>query len=492
MTGSFVFIKDAFQYSVGLAEAFKLRDRADEKAKHVINRTFVKFYSEPELPPLKFLDPHQREGIKWILTRSRSYLAHAPGAGKTCQAIVASLLTTISGTTLFIVPPTLTLNWQREVERFSKLMGIFSTVSIVPLSLEKSKMNWKADFIICPDSMLTKYWVYYNLLKLKLKFIAVDEASRFKEPTSQRSKAFYGGEVSGIEYPGLFQNSRHTVFLDGSPMPNRPMELWAPCFALNPMSIGFMDYNEFGRRYCGARINSYGVWEFNGSSNELELRDRLRNNFMHVVGEKELSHPERLRSLLFVNKEVLTLKMKSWEKKHLKLLRINQIDEKLSRGDLATHRRRLGLKKVSWVADYVTERLKDKSESILLFAWHRVVCEELQVELKKFKPTVIYGGIPNDQREEAFRDFQSGDRRLIIGNIQAMGRGHNLQKAGRIIFAEYSWSDELNKQCEKRASRRGSEKSFVRCEYVVIPDSMDEVVLNSVFTKESRVRKIVG
>lgn len=489
---NFVLIKNGIEKSIDLAGAFKFRRYGDQTAKRVINRSFAKFYNTPQLPPLKFLDPHQREGIKWILSRSRSYLAHAPGAGKTCQAIVASLLSSTSGSVLFIVPPTLTLNWQREVVQFSSLMGIYSTVSIVPLSAEELSMNWEADFIICPDSMITKRWVYKNLLHLKKKFIAVDEASRLKECTTQRSKAFYGGKIDEINYPGLFQDCSHCVFLDGSPMPNRPMELWAPCYALNPWAIGFMDYSEYGRRYCGPRINERGHWEFKHSSNENELKARLQKNFMHVVREDELEHPERLRSMLFINEEVRTPSMKEWERKNLKAILSHPLKEGAERADLAHQRKEIGLRKTHWVANYVKDRLENKNESILLFAWHREVCEALSLYLEQYKPDIIYGGVTNDKREKAFRAFQSGARRLLIGNIQALGRGHNLQRADRVIFAEYSWTDELNKQCEKRSSRRGNNKSHIRCEYIVAPDSMDEIILNSVFTKAARVKKIVG
>ena len=474
-----------------LKAALEFQPFSDFKAKKVFKRTLAIKYESLELPPLTFLDAHQREGIKWILSRSRSYLAHAPGAGKTCQAIVASQLIQQMGHILFIVPPTLSMNWVKEVKHFCQLMGIYPIVATVPPTPNQDEMNWRADIVICPDSMLAKHWVYKNLLKLKFKFIAVDEASRFKEHNSRRSKAFYGGKHGEIQYPGLFQGSPYTVLLDGSPMPNRPLELWTPTYALDPVSIDCMDFSDFAFRYCGARLNDRGQWEFRGATNLEELNRKITKNFMHVVKEEELSHPERLRSILFMTEDIRTPKMKEWEKKNLGKLRLNDLKEGAERGHLAEHRWELGIRKVRWVADYVRDRLKEKNEAILLFCWHREVCEELADSLKEFEPSIVYGGTKNEDREKAFSDFQGGIRKLLIGNIQACGRGHNLQRASRIIFAEYSWSDELNKQCEKRASRRGSKKSFVRCEYVCVPDSLDEVVLQTIFRKEKIVKRVV-
>lgn len=486
--------EDDIYVTNSLKAAAVFRSIASPKAERIFKRAFQEFYDLPRrlrLPDQ--LDPHQIGGVTWQLTRKRSYLAHAPGAGKTIEAIVAAFLAAGPGQILFIVPPTLTLNWEKEIKKVSKWFG-FKTMhaSIVPASLDQFGMYWDAPVIICPDSMLTKDWVYTKLNAMKKRFIVVDEASRFKEALSSRSIAFYGGEVKGIKYPGLFQNARHVVFLDGSPMPNRPMELWAPTYALSPETIDCMSQDDFGYRYCGPKITKRGQYTFLHSSHEAELKARMQKDFMHVVTEEELSHPERLRSMVFMSEDVRSGEQKTWERKHLSQLVASAVSEDRSQGQMAHFRAELGMRKVPWIARYVGERLKRKNESILLFAWHRDVITALAEELAEFKPGVVMGGTDAKTRERVFEWFQSGKTKIIIGNISAMGRGHNLQKANRVIFGEFSWTDELNRQCEKRASRRGSENASVRCEYIVAPGSMDEPVLNSVFTKEKRTKRIIG
>lgn len=437
------------------------------------------------LKDFPFLDRHQVQGILWAMTRKRSYLAHAAGAGKTVQAILAAYLTKEEGKTIFIVPPSLTVNWRREIEKFSQYFDpfYFPTISIVPTSSHRDRVNWEADFIICPDSMLSVDWVYENLKHLKRKFLGVDEASRFKEAMTKRSQALYS----------LVRDCARVVFLDGSPMPNRPMELWAPAFMLDPEAIDCKDSVEFGMRYCGATLNQFGGWEFKHSSNEAELREKLQARLMHVVLESELRHPERRRSLLFLPLDLRSPQQKAWERRHLGTLRLSEIDEEASQGDIAKYRAEIGVRKAPEVARHVKERLNERSESILLFAWHREVCEILAERLREFSPAIIYGGTGSREREKAMSDFQAGKTRLLILNIASAGRGHNLQKADRVIFAEYSWSDELNRQCEKRASRKGRDAEMpVRCEYLVSPGSIDEIVLQSIFTKESRVKRILG
>lgn len=475
-------------------EAKKLYSFADPTALRILDRLFVKKYLAAYTLP-DFLDAHQRIGIDWILTRARSYLAHAPGAGKTAQAIIASFLTRGQGQTIFIVPPSLTLNWKSEIEKFAGKMGdagLWPIITTVAVTSKKYMVDWTADFIICPDSMITKPWVLEKLSTIKKKFIAVDEASRFKEAGSSRTVALFGGAVRGFKSPGLIYNSKHVVLLDGSPMPNRPIELWAPTFAMAPETIDFREHDDFGFRYCGATRNKYG-WEFRHSSREAELKEKLQKDFMHVVTEEKLSHPERLRSMLFMNKDVRSVKQKKWEQEFLTKTKLSDIDENISRGEIAKYRQQLGVRKVPWASEYISERLENKNESILVFAWHREVCELLLENLKQFKPGLVMGGTKSNAREKYFEQFLKGARKLLILNIAAAARGYNLQRADRCIFPEFSWSDELNKQCEKRASRRGRlQSSFVRSDYIVCPSSMDEPVLNAVFNGAKRVKGIIG
>ncbi len=467
-----------------LRAAREFRDRADGIAESVFKRAFQEHYPSPSLPSLPF-DPHQVDGLSWLLSRKRSYLAHAPGAGKTPQAVIGACLAKGPGGSLFIVPPSLATQWVAEIWKFTGWLGIFPAIGRITPAKDRDTIAWKADFMVCPDSMLSTPWVLEQLKRRKWKLIAVDEASRFKEPMTKRGRAFYGG---------LFQDARHTVFMDGSPLLNRPMELWAPTYALDPEAIDCMSQHDFGFRYCGATINERGNWEYKHSANEAELKERLQKDFMHVVTEDKLGHAERRRSIVFTDQNVLTAKDLAWERKHLRGIDPDEIDEEDSQGDLARHRKEIGLKKVPWILKRMRELLKNnEDEAHLLFGWHREVVQALHAGLDEFGFALVQGGIPMVERGKIFADFQSGKLRGIVGNIAAMGRGGNLQRADRVGFAEYSWTDEENVQCEKRASRRGREVSLpVRCDYYVAPGSFDERIMSANFTKRVRVKRIIG
>lgn len=468
------------------------RDRSvSPKAKKIISRLTLKRYTPPASLP-KFLDTHQVDGVRWLLSRSRSYLAHAPGAGKTLEAILGSLLAHGSGQVVFIVPPTATANWEREIAKWDERLGVFRTVSTIRETAQCDMVDWGADILIVPHSMLTKTWVLLNLALTKKKFLAVDEASAFKDHTAERTIALFGGTLkSGGKCPGMMRNARIATLLDGSPMPNRPIELWVPTTAMCPAAIDFMTYDEFGQHFCGATQNERGNWEYKFSSNEDELRSSLQKDFMHVVTEDALTHPERLRKMVWMNTDPRTPAMKTWDRKHLASIDFRVVNERKAQGELATARAELGMKKIPWVARYAEERLV-KNESILLFAWHRDVVLGLAKRLARHDPGVVLGGTSERDREQSFAKFQSGKCKLLILNIASGGRIHNLTRAERVIFGEFSWTDETNKQAEKRTSRKGNDRARVPCDYVIAPGTLDERVAKALFMKEKRIKRIIG
>jgi len=475
-----------------LRAAVRFRPYADKATEKIFKRMLSRRYPAPSLPPLAFLDPHQKSGVEHVLSRKASYLAHAPGAGKTATALTAALLCKGRGQILFIVPPHLTVNWVREVNKFAGLVTReWVSLAVVHEAKHALRVDWSADILIVADSMISRAWVLKELILRDFKFVGVDEAHRYKDAATTRARMLFGGEVRGIESPGLVQDARHGVLLSGTPMPNRAMELWAPTYAMTPETINFMAMNDFGLRYGRPTYNSYGKLSFPGTSNEKELRGLLRKEFMHVISSDHLCLPEKRRALVYMTGDPRSPEMKTWERKNAGNVKLADLSESSSQGDLARWRREIGLGKIKWVSQFVADIIENGNESIILFAWHREVVEGLAKALKKFKPGVVMGGVKTKDRTRIFDSFQKGKRKLIIGNIGAMGEGENLQRADRVIFGEYSWTDDTNKQCEARAHRRGRKK-MVHSQYIVAGNTLDEVILSTVFRKEKDVKGVIG
>ncbi len=462
--------------------AAQFKQYADKDAKEAFKNAKPILYPESKIALPSILDEHQVEGVHWILSRKYSYLSHAPGAGKTAQSIIASELCLRDiGAVVVIVPPTLTANWEREIDKFTKE---FRAVTIIPTTNKKERVAWNADYIIVPNSMLTKDWVLEGLASVKTKVLIVDEASAFKESTTARSQTLYEKILP--------RDWRHVIFLDGSPAPNRAMELYAPLINLAPESIRFMNEYQFGFKYGAPKQGFRGKWEFKGWSNEAVLQKKIHRYLFHTVTEDKLNHPERLRSIVYINDKNLSAKIKKWERAALKDIKLSDLSDDSSKGAIAEWRHKVGLAKIKQSAQYIKEKLDKGKDHIIVFAWHREVVQALASTLGKYKPIVVMGGTKSKEREKYFELFNKGKYRLIIGNIAALSRGHNLQRGDRNIFVEYSWSDEVNKQCEKRSSRKGRDASHaVRSDYIVLADTLDEIVLNTAMRRERAIKKVI-
>lgn len=426
------------------------------------------------------LERHQGKGVYHLLTRKRSYLAHAPGAGKTLQAIAAHWIrrasTEPARPSIIICPPSLVANWRREILKWSpKVRAAIGmkpqSTTISPVGINPNTravfFDSRADFIICPDSIL--FQACKQLAQVQSNITAVDEASRFKTPTSRRSQALYGA--------GLVQAARHFVMLDGSPITLGAVDLWAPMYYLDPEAIGFRTFQEYCDHYTVTEETRFGV-KYAGSKNLPELRKSFFARFGHGVAEKDLYHPVRLREIVQVGESNFDTEQFG-ERGLAELGTMPSLDE-TGNDSLAEYRRMVGLEKISPALDYIQKQLAN-GKRVLVFAYHRQVCEKLAAALNTVP---LYGGVSPHIREYELDQFKRGRTKAIVGGIGPMGRGHNIQEADLAIFVEFSWSDEENKQAEKRISRMGNDALVTPCAYLALKDSVDERILTAVMRKQ--------
>lgn len=490
---------DKFSFSTrNIKAALRFRDLADAKAENIFRKLMLRTHAPPSERPFApkgyELMPFQAElGVPHILTRSRSYLAHEPGLGKSAQFITAASMK--PGRTLIICPSFLKTTWAREITKWSH--KDFPSIQIVPETANRFLMDWRVDFVICSDSMLLKEWVRDALYAQRFRHVGIDEAHRFKTPNSSRTVALFGGQNKTIKSKGLIYRAEHVSFLSGTPMLNRPIELWPILFGAAPELIDFMSYEEFGFEYCGATQVERGRWLFLGSRNEDELKKRIMGGFMQRITKRQVlpELPAKIREAIIIDEDPRKKEVVAMDKSLLERLKIHgdkEVEMLTELGDYARVRHANGVSKIPWVVKYISSILSsDPDESVILYAHHRDVVAQLSAELSLFKPCIINGGVKEVERTKIQDLFQSGVCRLIIGNIDAMNLGLTLTRATRVAFAEYAWTPEANKQAEDRANRIGSKWS-VFCQYLVLPNSIDEKILSLLLEKEKRIAKVIG
>ena len=472
--------------------AIQLKKYADEKALEIFAKSEIQITSEaPETKWPTHLKPkdYQLEGVKFATTRNRCLLRHDPGTGKTIEAVLC--MNAIPGRVLIVCPPFLKINWMREINTWAVPKR---SVTIVESGKDKA-YNWGSDVIIIPDSLAANTHIQKSLKGQKFEWLFIDEVQRFKTHDSQRTLAVIGGQKGAHRYNGVITLANRIVALSGTPMPARPIELFPLLNSLAPQVIDFRSRHQYGERFCGAYHDGYG-WVYTGASNQDELKKRLSKDFMHVVHKKDVLKdlPDKIYEPIYLDPSKLSKSFTEQDEGIQTLLLDSTVDDLISGalGKMAAYRKDLGDAKVDQAVDFIKSLLENTDESILVFGWHKTVLKKLESELEKYKPFLINGDTNNKIRMKYVDEFQkNSERRLFLGNIQAMGVGLTLTKATRVVFIEYSWTPSDNEQAEDRTHRIGQTKSVV-VHYLIVADTIDEKVLESIQAKQHNIKRIVG
>ncbi len=483
-------------YTKDYGVAARLSTYFDIKAKKELAKIHIQIdtWTQPlSIPPGEKLLPFQENAALFALSRNRSYLALDPGLGKTPIAgVIAQTLAVDHGVwCVYICPPFLTRNTEIEIKKWAPDFR----------AMKLGDDRFTIDFLIVPDSMITKnstQETIQHFVKLGKNIdqelvLFVDEAHRFKNDDAARTKALFGLRNE----KGLMSLFDKVIFLSGTPMPNRPIELYPVLSSAAPQTIHFMNKFEYAKRYCAAYENQWG-WDFTGASNMGELTQQVLDTFMLRYRKSEVMKELPLKTeeivvlnddmppkLATLSREILsTLSPDDLLKGHIK------IELKTDTLHLSTYRKELGIIKVKAAAQYIESILEESSESILIFAIHKEVIKSLDDALSKYSPLVVTGETRMDLRQAYVEEFQKDPRRRVfIGNIQAAGTGLTLTKATRVVFVEFSWVPADNDQASDRAHRIG-QKDNVLVQYLVYEHSVDKAVIETVLRKKKVTEKL--
>ena len=427
---------------------------------------------------LKYL-PYQRAGIEFASGRDAVLIADEMGLGKTIQAIGAINNTPDARNILILCPKSLKQNWLREMEKWD----------VKGLTIEYNrdgKVFPSSDVVILNYDVVKKFRDEIDAREWDV--LVCDESHYLKGPKSSRTRSVlgHGKKISPII-------ARKRIFLSGTPVVNRPIDLWTTVNACDPNNEIFGHYMRFIKNYCDAFYDGFG-WQTRGASNLDELQTKLRSTFMIRRLKKDVltELPNKRRQVIvlplngadkFVTAEnQLRFQQDQIQKDLEKALRegdLNTVAQlKTQRGyviqEIAKARVDIGVAKVPYVVEHVRNALTQGR--VVLFAHHHLVFDHIEELLSKGKDPVkmvkVVGNVSANNRQKAIDDFQSGKADLFLGGLRAASEGINLTKSHHVIFAEQDWTDAIMQQAEDRCHRIGQVHN-VLVQQLVLDESYD-------------------
>ena len=461
----------------------------------------------PSPEGLEYL-PYQRAGIAYSLNAGNVLIGDEMGLGKTIQAIGIWNADPTLKTALVVCPASLRLNWAKEWKKWDTRGATVGVVNGGKAS------DWEAaqaaDVLVINYDVLSKHRARIDARTWDL--LVADEAHYCKNPKTARTKALFGAKAKGKQTQAAIA-ARRRVFLTGTPLVNRPIELWPLVESLDPTGLG-RHFMAFAKRYCAAAKNRFG-WDFSGSSNRAELQDRMREAFMvRRLKEDVLTElPAKVRQVIEIpangasdavrrEQEAFASREQILEELQIAVELAKASDnpddyaqaiENLKQGmsaaftEMSAARKDVAEAKVPYVAEHLETALENGP--VVCMAHHKSVVAAI-AERFEGRCVTLTGETPMAKRQEAVERFQAGEVDLFIGNIQAAGVGITLVRSSHVVFAELDWVPGNLSQAEDRCHRIGQNDS-VLVQHLVLEGSLDAVMARKVIDKQKVIAEVL-
>jgi SWI/SNF-related matrix-associated actin-dependent regulator 1 of chromatin subfamily A len=256
-------------------------------------------------------------------------------------------------------------------------------------------------------------------------------------------------------YEGMvFNGVPHVIGLSGTPLTNRPAELW-PFLNICRPDV-FDKFYPYGVRYCKPERTPWGT-KYNGAERLDELHDLLKSTCMirrkKIQVLKDLPLKQRIvvpidiedrKQYVEAEKEFIRWMIRTHPQKAEKARRAERL---VKMGYLKRLAAQLKMKAVrEWIHNY----LEESDSKLIVFGVHRNVLVPLTEHFGE-KAVRVDGKITKNKRQEAFDAINGNPKvRILFGNIQAAGVGWSCKTAHTTLFTELAWTPGEHQQAEDR------------------------------------------
>lgn len=420
--------------------------------------------------------PHQIEAISYINSHQEVALFDEQGLGKT-KIVIDSLCSSMKNGeiegVLVVCPMSLIYNWEQEVQKHSFL---------IPVVLKGTDREKRYKFMTGANFYITNYEaivVETNRIKRFCKSrkvaIVLDESARIKDPATKTAQALFQ----------LRALSTKRIIITGTPVANKPIDLWSQFYFLDGGELFNDDFNEsktkFNERHPLYNDNLAELKTIiSGHSlrrckdNVLELPDkRFINVYVHLKG-KQLKLYNKLREELKIEVQDMdgNAFIDASENILKKLLRLTQIASNpllIDKGYNETPSKFLMLD------DLLKDVVARKEKAIIWTGFVENIII-LKNRFKQYKPLIIHGDIPVKERAEAVKVFQESENNMImIANPSAAREGLTLTKANNAIYVDRNFNlvDYLQSQDRIHRISQTKECNIFK---ILAKDTIDEYI----------------
>jgi SNF2 family DNA or RNA helicase len=442
----------------------------------------------PKTEPL----PHQLEAINYIHKETIIALFDEQGLGKTKIVIDALALDMrekkIQGV-LVISPMSLVFIWEQEVQKHSFLL---------PVVLKGSKREKRYKFLTGANFYITNYESVISELQRIKRFcrsrkvaIVLDESTRIKDPDSKTAQSIIQ----------LSELSVKRIIISGTPIANKPYDIWSQFYFLDHGHLLSDDYKGFRSKFNIKKADyENNLIDLNEIINANSIR-RLKNEVLHLpekeyvnilveLSGKQLKLYNDLCTELRIEITNITGNIVFDESDVIlkKLLRLTQIVSNPFLIDKSYDETPVKFLKL----DELVNSIITQKEKLIIWTCFTGNIQLLKKRYKLHSPLVIYGETPIKERAIYIKKFQETDEnKLMILNPSAAREGITLTRANNAIYLDRNFNLVDYLQSQDRIHRISQEKKC-RIFKLLGKNTIDEYIEKYVEVKSDIAKFIQG
>lgn len=432
---------------------------------------------------------YQEKGVELIdQFGGRALLADDMGLGKTIQSLWWARHHMPKGSTIVVVcPASVKWNWQREAAAHVNMRAEILSGLNPPVDSLREGCIYIVNYDILSGGRKKQKHRWLDLLReLQPDLVIVDECHYIKTMTAKRTKAVQS----------LCRIAPHVIMISGTPLTNRPAELFPAVNILCPED--FPSFRQYAWRYCNPKRTHWG-WDLRGAANLDELHQRLTDCCMIRRRKADVLKDLPAKTRTVVPMELSSADASEYRKAEREfLIWLRKISPQKARSaSMAEYlvkrgylKRLAGMLKQRQVISWLEDFLEQTDEKLIFFGVHKKFLKPIYLHFKHLAVHVD-GNVTGMKRQVAFDLFtKNKSKRLLVGNIHAAGCGWNGQVANHVAFGELDWVPGTHTQAEDRTHRIGQTRG-VMCHYLVSKGTIEEKLCSILQEKQKILSEIL-
>lgn len=442
----------------------------------------VHLLKEPSLVAKYNAFPYQKEAFNAVKDLEYAAIFHEQGLGKTKIAIDILLYwleSTSIDTVLIVTKKQLVQNWIRE---FKTHTAIKPSILDTDRNSNYYVFSGPARVVITNFELLVSEKERFLLyLKTRNVGIIIDESAKLKNPTANLTQTFF-------ELAPLF---KRRIIMTGTPVANRPYDIWAQVYFLDQGASLGTNFNVFKKT--------------TDLSNKLSSNEYIKDEFENCVyaifnkiasfsvretknsGIIELPDKKYIREEAEFSKEQECLYDRICEEIKVEVLKDGEIIEDDSSAivkrllrlvQVASNPRLVdesfhGLSAKEVVLNTLLEHIISSGEKCIVWTNFIENVEYFTKKYSEYGSVKIHGGMKIVDRNQSVERFRTKDYQILFATPTSAKEGLTLTMANHVIFYDRGFSLDDYLQAQDRIHRISQEKTCY-VHNIIINGSIDE------------------